>query len=198
VQDPSTLMACDLLDPQPGETVLDACASPGGKTTYLAERMQNQGRIVACDLYDTRVERLRENLTRLGATVASAVQHDAMLPPEPGSPVEPESFDRALIDAPCSNTGVLRRRVDVRWRLSEEDFLRMPAQQLALVRRVTAALKPGGTLVYSTCSLEPEENDDLVRQALAEIPELRLVETRRKLPFADGVDGAFAAKFIRE
>ncbi len=177
--------------------MLDACASPGGKTTYLAERMQNEGRIVACDLYDSRVERPRENLARLGTTVALAVQHDAMLPPEAGGPIAPGSFDRALVDAPCSNTGVLRRRVDVRWRLSEEDFLRMPAQQLALVRRAAAALKPGGTLVYSTCSLEPEENDGLVQQALAALPELQHVESRRTLPFADGVDGAFAAKFIR-
>jgi 16S rRNA (cytosine967-C5)-methyltransferase len=195
VQDPSTLLACDLLAPQPGETVLDACAAPGGKTTYLAQLMRNQGRIIACDLYASRVVRLRENIARLGVTIAKAIQHDCM---QAGPPLEPASFDRILVDAPCSNTGVLRRRVDVRWRLTEEDFLRMPAQQLALVKRTATLLKPGGALVYSTCSLEPEENERLVEQALAAIPGLRFLESRRTLPFVDQVDGAFAAKFTRD
>lgn len=194
VQDPSTLVACDLLDPQPGDTVLDACAAPGGKTSYLAQLMQNTGRIIACDLYESRVERLRENLKRLGVENATALVHDTMQATPPGGIAE---FDRILIDAPCSNTGVLRRRVDVRWRLTDEDFLRMPAQQLALVRRAAALLKPGGTLVYSTCSLEQEENEKVVERALAALPELRFLEARRSLPFIDGVDGAFAAKFTR-
>ncbi|MDR3401355.1 MAG: 16S rRNA (cytosine(967)-C(5))-methyltransferase RsmB [Chthoniobacter sp.] len=195
VQDPSTLLSCDLLAPQPGETVLDACAAPGGKTTYLAQLMHDQGRIVACDLYESRVARLRENLKRLGVTIAQAIQHDCM---QAGAPLEAGSFDRVLVDAPCSNTGVIRRRVDVRWRLTDEDFLRMPAQQFALLRRTATLLKPGGTLVYSTCSLEPEENDQLVEKVSAEVPSLRFIESRRTLPFVDRVDGAFAAKFVRE
>ena len=176
VQDPSTLLACDLLDPQPGENVLDACAAPGGKTSYIAQKMRNTGRIMACDLYESRVARLRENLQRLGVRNARALQHDCM---QAGPPLAPQSFDRILVDAPCSNTGVIRRRVDVRWRLTEEDFIRMPAQQLALVRRAADLLKPGGTLVYSTCSLEPEENERLVETAIAEIPGLRFLESRR-------------------
>lgn len=195
VQDPSTLMAVDLLAPQPGERVLDACAAPGGKTTYIAELMQNEGRIVACDLFQSRVDRLTENLARLGVTIAEPLLHDCM---EADGPLEPSSFDRILVDAPCSNTGVIRRRVDVRWRLTDEDFLRMPAQQLALLKRTATLLKPGGTLVYSTCSLEPEENDAMVQQALAAIPGLRFIESRRTLPFVDRIDGAFAAKFVRE
>ena len=195
VQDPSTLLSCDLLAPQPGETVLDACAAPGGKTTYLAQLMHDQGKIIACDLYDSRVARLRGNLQRLGVTIARAIRHDCM---QAGPPLEPGSFDRVLVDAPCSNTGVIRRRVDVRWRLTEEDFIRMPAQQLALLRRTATLLKPGGTLVYSTCSLEPEENDLLVEKVSREIPSLRFVESRRALPFIDRIDGAFAAKFVRE
>ncbi|MES2572449.1 MAG: 16S rRNA (cytosine(967)-C(5))-methyltransferase RsmB [Verrucomicrobiota bacterium] len=195
VQDPSTLMACELLDPQPGDTLLDACAAPGGKTTYLAELMHNQGSIIACDLYESRVTRLRENLQRLGVEIATAIQHDCMQADET---LKPQSFDRILVDAPCSNTGVIRRRVDVRWRLTEEDFIRMPAQQLALLKRTATLLKPGGTLVYSTCSLEPEENDSLVEAALKAIPELTLVESRRTVPYVDRIDGAFAAKFIRQ
>ena len=194
VQDPSTLMPCDLLAPQPGETVLDACAAPGGKTTYLAQLMRDQGRIIACDLYESRVVRLRENLARLGVTIAEAIRHDCM---QAGPPLAPAGFDRILVDAPCSNTGVIRRRVDVRWRLTDEDFIRMPAQQLALLKRTATLLKPGGTLVYSTCSLEPEENEQVVERALAAIPELRFLESRRTLPFTDHVDGAFAAKFVR-
>jgi 16S rRNA (cytosine967-C5)-methyltransferase len=195
VQDPSTLMACDLLAPLPGETVLDACAAPGGKTTYLAALMKNQGRIVACDLYESRVARLRENLGRLGVEIAEAIQHDCM---QAHGALDGRQFDRILLDAPCSNTGVIRRRVDVRWRLTDEDFIRMPAQQLALLKRTVTLLKPGGTLVYSTCSLEPEENDLLVEKALQQIPGLRLVEARRTLPFVDRVDGAFAAKLTKD
>jgi 16S rRNA (cytosine967-C5)-methyltransferase len=195
VQDPSTLLACDLLAPQAGELVLDACAAPGGKTTYLAALMRNEGRLVACDLYESRVLRLRENLRRLGVRNARTLVHDCMTAEPPAGVAE---FDRILVDAPCSNTGVIRRRVDVRWRLTDEDFVRMPAQQLALLRRAAALLRPGGTLVYSTCSLEPEENEQLVERALAEIPGLRFLESRRTLPFADAIDGAYAAKLTRE
>lgn len=194
VQDPSTLLACDLLAPQPGETVADLCAAPGGKTTYLAELMQNEGRLVACDLWESRVQRLRENVERLGIHIAEVVQADAMVG---GGPLQPGTFDRILVDAPCSNTGVLRRRVDVRWRITEEDFIRMPVQQLALLRRAAELAKPGGTIVYSTCSLEAEENDQLVEQVRTDIPSLRFVESRRALPFVDAVDGAFAAKFVK-
>lgn len=193
-QDPSTLAACDLLAPQPGETVLDACAAPGGKTTYLAALMRNEGRIVACDLWESRVTRLRDNCQRLGATIAEPMVLDTMKE----SPVlAPQSFDRILIDAPCSNTGVIRRRVDVRWRLTDEDFIRMPEQQLALLRRCAGLLKPGGAMVYSTCSLEPEENEQVIEEALRVLPNLRVQATRPVRPWLDGVDGAFSALFIR-
>ena len=194
VQDPSTLMACDLLAPRPGERVLDACAAPGGKTTYLAELMQNQGELIAADLYASRLARLRENVARLGCSVVKVVENDAMME-NPDLP--PGSFDRILLDVPCSNTGVLRRRVDVRWRLTEEDFIRLPVHQLAMIRRCATLLKPGGTLVYSTCSLEYEENEAVAEQAAA-LPGLHLGESRRTLPWRDGIDGAFAAKFTRE
>ena len=194
VQDPSTLFACDLLDPKPGDSVLDACAAPGGKTTYLAEKMGNRGRITACDLYESRLDRLRSNLARMGVDIATVLQADSM---QADGALAGDRFDRILVDAPCSNTGVLRRRVDVRWRLTDEDFLRMPAQQLALLRRTATLLKPGGTLVYSTCSLEKEENEDVVAAALESISSLRLENSRRILPFVDGVDGAFAARFTR-
>lgn len=195
VQDPSTLLAPDLLDPQPGERVLDACAAPGGKTTYLAQKMGGKGVVIACDLYESRVSRLRDNVGRLGASSVRVHLIDFLMPPEPDSPLIDRPFDRILLDVPCSNTGVIRRRVDVRWRLTEEDFVRMPVQQLAIVRRAVPLLKSGGKLVYSTCSLEAEENSEVVSAVQREFPELELEETAQALPFREQTDGAFAARF---
>lgn len=197
MQDPSTLLAPDLLDPKPGDRVLDACAAPGGKTTYIAQKMDNRGDLIACEIFPSRAARLRENVTRLGASSVRVLETDFLTPPEDGSPLLDAQFDRILLDVPCSNTGVIRRRVDVRWRLTEEDFIRMPVQQLAFIRRAVPLLKPSGVLVYSTCSMEPEENQEVVREALLACPELQLVEERFVLPHTDGVDGAFAAKFQR-
>jgi 16S rRNA (cytosine967-C5)-methyltransferase len=194
IQDPSTAAACSLLDPQPGERILDACAAPGGKTGYLAELMENDGAIVACDRDGHRVGILRDNLERLGATIARCVQHDWS---SGKAFADAAGFDRILVDAPCSNTGVMRRRVDVRWRLSPDDFLRMPALQTRIVRSVVPLLKVGGSVVYSTCSLEPEENGEVITAILREFPFLTLMEQRAVLPFADGFDGAYAAKLSR-
>jgi 16S rRNA (cytosine967-C5)-methyltransferase len=194
IQDPSTAAACTLLDPKPGDRLLDACAAPGGKTSYIAELMKNEGAILACDRDERRVETLRDNLNRLGIGIAECRHHDW-----PGDQPPPAAeFDRILIDAPCSNTGVMRRRVDVRWRLTPEDFSRMPKQQLRILRATVPLLKPGGVLVYSTCSLEPEENEQVVKRALKQFPFLQLDEYKVVLPFRDGFDGAYAAKLIRE
>jgi 16S rRNA (cytosine967-C5)-methyltransferase len=194
LQDPSTAAACSLLDPQPGERVLDACAAPGGKTSYVADLMKNDGAIVACDRDERRIEILHDNLDRLGVTIARCVHHDWTS----GKPFEDVAgFDRILVDAPCSNTGVMRRRVDVRWRLSPGDFLRMPALQTRIVRAVAPLLKPGGSLVYSTCSLEPEENEGVIDPILREFPFLKLMKQQAIVPFRDGLDGAYAAKFSR-
>ncbi|MGZ5537394.1 MAG: 16S rRNA (cytosine(967)-C(5))-methyltransferase RsmB, partial [Chthoniobacterales bacterium] len=103
-------------------------------------------------------------------------------------------FDRILIDAPCTNTGVMRRRVDVRWRLRPDDFVQMPREQLAILRAVLPLLKAGGVLVYSTCSIDAEENENVVRRALEEFPDLRLEEQESVLPWRDHFDGAFAAR----
>jgi 16S rRNA (cytosine967-C5)-methyltransferase len=195
IQDPSTAAACRLLDPKPGERVLDACAAPGGKTGYLAELMENDGFLLAADRDANRVATLQENLERLGVTIGRCLHHDwAKRDPLP----DIGTFDRILIDAPCTNTGVMRRRVDLRWRLAREDFSRMPAEQLQIVRTTIPLLKSGGVLVYSTCSIEPEENDEVVRAILQEFPFLKLAEQISLLPFRDGFDGAFAAKLLRQ
>lgn len=192
IQDPSTMLACTLLDPQPGESVLDTCAAPGGKTAYIAELMKNRGRVLATDRDSRRLDAVRENLQRLGVGIVETQPHDWAA----GGTEPREMFDRILVDAPCSNTGVMRRRVDVRWRLTATDFARMQREQIAIVTHVLPWLKPGGVFVYSTCSLEPEENEDVVRYLQLTIPALRLDQQKSSLPFRDGIDGAFAARFI--
>ncbi len=193
MQDPSTGVACRLLDPQPGERVLDACAAPGGKTGYLAELMQNRGEIVACDRDGQHLERLRRNMERLGAMLVRVKQHDWVR-----GGMDAPGFDRILLDVPCTNTGAMRRRVDVRWRLRPDDFERMHKQQVAIARALLPLLKTGGVLVYSTCSLEREENENVVENLRREFPYLHLHQIESVLPFRDGFDGAFAARFILE
>ena len=195
IQDPSTARAVQLLNPQPSETVLDACAAPGGKSGMIAAMMQNAGTLVACDRDPARVEKLAENLARLGATIARVSPKD-WTAAAPTESLPANSFDRILLDTPCTNTGVLRRRVDARWRLRPNDFVRMPEEQLTIVRRLVPLLKPGGTFVYSTCSIEPEENEQVVARALQEFPFLRLDAQQSVLPFRDAFDGAFAAKLV--
>ena len=193
VQDPSTLLAVSELDPKPGETVLDLCAAPGGKTTFIAQVMQNRGRIVAQDHQPGRLKLVRENCDRLGV---SCVETEPAPTPSPLAP-RPSPFDRVLVDAPCSNTGVLRRRVDLRWRIRPEEIERLRIMQLELLRQAVRHLKPAGTLVYSTCSLEPEENRGVIDAFLKEQPQMQLVSERQLLPFVDGVDGAYVARLAQ-
>jgi 16S rRNA (cytosine967-C5)-methyltransferase len=197
VQDPSTAIACQLLDPQPGEKILDACSAPGGKTSYLAELMQNRGVIVACDRDQQRISLVEENLARLGVKIARVVQHDWTTSRIPREISSLAPFDRILVDAPCSNTGVMRRRLDVRWRLREADFLRMQKQQLKIIDAVVDLLKPGGVLVYSTCSIEPEENEQVLEEIANGKSILRLEAQKQLLPFREHFDGAFAARFVK-
>ena len=197
IQDPSTTLACRLLNPQRGETVLDACAAPGGKTALLAQQMENVGAIIACDRDAARVTKLTENLKRLGIKIATTKQCDWTADDASQDIARGMSFDRILLDAPCSNTGAMRRRIDVRWRLRPSDFVRMQNQQLAIARALVPRLKPGGIFVYSTCSLEPEENEEVVDRLAKQFPELDLNEQLLVTPFRNGIDGAFAAKLTR-
>jgi 16S rRNA (cytosine967-C5)-methyltransferase len=190
VQDPSTLLAVQELRPQPDESVLDLCAAPGGKTSLIAQLMQNRGRIVAQDLQPERLKMIRDNCLRLG------VLCEVSLPSAIDAPLS-ASFDRVLLDAPCSNTGVMRRRVDLRWRIRPQEIVRLQAGQLELLRKAARQVKPGGTLVYSTCSLEPEENQEVIQQFLPGGPEFKLESERELLPFVDGVDGAYVARLTR-
>jgi 16S rRNA (cytosine967-C5)-methyltransferase len=184
IQDPSTLLSVEALSPQPGETILDLCAAPGGKLTFLAQRMQNQGRVAAFDPHPERIELIKENCLRLGVTCADftvSVSQKARV------------FDKILVDAPCSNTGVMRRRVDLRWRIQAQEIERLTTVQQELLAQASSLLKAGGLMVYSTCSLEPEENEKVVNRFLEANPEYRLEFSRQLTPFANEVDGAFVA-----
>jgi 16S rRNA (cytosine967-C5)-methyltransferase len=191
VQDPSTLLAVRELDPQPGENVLDLCAAPGGKLTALAQLMRNEGRLLAHDTTPERVKLIEQNCVRLGITCVQTVL-PSTLNSQPATP-----FDRILIDAPCSNTGVMRRRVDLRWRIRPGEIGRLRSAQLDLLHQAATLLKPGGPLVYSTCSLEPEENGDVVNEFLAGHADFKLERTRELLPFVEAVDGTFVARLVR-
>jgi 16S rRNA (cytosine967-C5)-methyltransferase len=192
VQDPSTLAAVDLLDPQPGESVLDMCAAPGGKTTYIAQKMQNRGRIIAADSTNSRLALVGENCRRLGVQIVATLACEGT---RLDRCLRGEKFDRVLVDAPCSNTGVLRRRADLRWRLSEKEISRLAALQAKLLDSAAKFVKPAGILVYSTCSLEREENEGVVKTFLATHKMFERDATRLLFPPRDGVDGAFVAKF---
>ena len=189
VQDPSTLLAVRELGPQPGESILDLCAAPGGKTAFIAELMENRGRITAQDREPERLELIRENCARLGVTIVEASVAPQGIIANPS-----KRFDRVLVDAPCSNTGVMRRRVDLRWRVQPTEIERLRTAQLDLLRQAAPRVKPGGILVYSTCSLEPEENAGVVQQFLTENPTFKLDNERELIPFVDNVDGAYVAR----
>jgi 16S rRNA (cytosine967-C5)-methyltransferase len=202
MQDPSTLLAPSMLAPEAGEHVLDVCAAPGGKLTFLAQLMENGGTIIARDPDRDRLKLLEENCRRLGVScvrlqVSPNVARSLSAAPGAGLQALPRSFDKVLVDAPCSNTGVMRRRVDLRWRIQPKEIQRLSLIQIDLLRQSVPLLKPGGALVYSTCSLEPEENELVVNQILAERPELELVCARQLLPFREDVDGAYVAKLRR-
>ncbi len=199
VQDPSTSLPPILLAPEKHESVLDACAAPGGKTAHLAQLMFNHGQILAVDCVEKRCQRLASNLKNLGVFIAETLQHDWLAGPLPEFYQQrfPQGFDRILVDAPCSNTGVMRRRVDVRWRLQPDDFLKMQQQQLRLLAAIAPYLKVGGRLVYSTCSIEPEENEGTAQKFATEHPQFKLLKMERTLPHREGVDGGFAALFER-
>ena len=183
VQDPGTRIAVDLLDPKPGERILDACAAPGGKTVQIAWR---GAEVTACEVNPKRRRRLEENLARLKLGVE-------VIPELPAS----QTFDKVLVDAPCSNTGVLRRRPDARWNWSEEKLAALVKLQAEILDACAPRVAPGGLLVYSTCSNEPEENEAQVTAFLARHPDFSLEESRESLPFESGTDGAFAARLRR-
>lgn len=193
VQDASTFMAVSLLNPQPGERVLDACAAPGGKTTLIAERMSDKGYIAAMDLHSDRLPRIDRNMKRLGIKSVKSMRGDASNLDDLKMAAGDELFDRILLDVPCSNTGVLQRRPDARWRFSDQRIQKLMNTQIEILDAAATVLAPEGTIVYSTCSIEPEENRLLVESFLKRNQDLSLVKAEQLFPPESGTDGAFAA-----
>jgi len=189
IQDPATRHSVELLNPQPGEKILDACAAPGGKAFLIAAALGGGAGLTCTDSNEKRLPRLEENLSRLHIQADEISVHDWRKP-------APErfhgAFDAILLDVPCSNTGVIRRRVDVRWRLQPSDIDDLAVIQTEILNNALPCLKPGGRIVYSTCSIEDAENTDLVK-AFAVTHGLKLGKTIRILPTEHGTDGAFAA-----
>ena len=179
VQDESSQVVPHLLSPQPGERILDACAAPGGKTTHLAQLMGDRGEILALELHGSKVKLIEENCRRLGITIVRATEGDvSQSPPFPPG----ETFDRILLDAPCTGLGILHRNPEAKWRRKPEDIARLSRAQKSLLDNVSSWLKPGGTLVYSTCTMTPEENDAVVNSFLETHPQFRLDNLREVLP----------------
>lgn len=197
VQDPAALLAVDLLDPQPGEAVLDGCAAPGGKLTAVAERMRGAGRLVAVDLHADRLSMIRGASARLGLDWIELFQGDMADAAWVRDLLGEGLFDRVLLDVPCSNTGVLRRRPDARWRFTPGRLEALCRMQRALLESASALVKPGGILVYSTCSLEPEEGEVQIGEWLASRPDYSMDDAQCLVPPGAGMDGAYAARLRR-
>lgn len=190
VQDLSAMLVAPAVEARPGWHVLDLCAAPGGKATHLAELMDDRGRILACDIDPQRLDTLRQLTRRLGLQSIEPY----LLTPDAPPPEGP--FDAAVVDVPCSNTGVLHRRPEARWRWRPETLNDLIRRQTELLLRALAAVRPGGPVVYSTCSLEPEENELVVRAVRRAIPRLD-VELEHHARPGRPADGGYFARLRR-
>lgn len=210
VQDEASQLAGILLAPQPGERVLDTCAAPGGKATHLAQLMENRGELLAMDVSKAKLQMIQDTAQRLGLTVihtrAADLLQSGVLPAD--------AFDRVLLDAPCSGLGVIRRNPEAKWRLMPEDVTRLAAIQGVLLKNALRMLRPGGVLLYSTCSTTQEENEAVVRDFLLRhphcvlenlneiFPEYRELFTEegmfRAWPHRHGMDGFFSARIRKK
>jgi 16S rRNA (cytosine967-C5)-methyltransferase len=190
VQNPAQGRACLLAAPQPGGTVFDMCAAPGGKSTFMAELMENRGRVIALDRTPAKVARIASNAKALGITIIEPREGDALT-------FDPEcAVDAILLDAPCTGTGVLGRRAELRWRTTPEKLRELTTLQAAMLDRAASLLQPSGVLVYATCSVEPEENELQAEAFRQRHSDFVLEMSRLTLPgSSEGFDGGFAARF---
>lgn len=205
IQDESTGMACKILDAKPGMKVLDLCAAPGGKTTFIADRMKNEGEIVALDKFESRLDIFNKNIERLGITNVRAIAKDAL-------EFDEKDFDRVLADVPCTGLGTLTKKPDIKWKKDLSDVRNLAKIQLELLEKAGDLVKVGGYVVYSTCTIEPEENIDVVKKFLANNSNFELMNVKGEIqdslidengcaqsfPNKHNMDGAFAAKLVRK
>ena len=202
VQDEASQMVAQVLDAQPGENVLDLCAAPGSKTTQIADRLM--GLVIASDIHAHRLRTVKDTAKLQGLSNIHLLTLNGLEP----LPFGESSFDRVLVDAPCSGTGTLRRNPEIRWRISADDIDDLSLRQKQLLHNAARVVKPGGRLVYSTCSVEPEENELVVQMflenninfSLVPLPfgnALTIPGTARTWPQHQDTDGFFIAAFAR-
>ena len=178
VQDTGAMLVSKILNPQPGEKILDICAAPGGKTTHIAQLMKNKGKIIAVDNNKARMNKLLENVKRLKINIIKPVIADA----EKEMSNVNLMFDKILIDAPCSAIGTIRHNPDVLWNKTYDDFSMLPKRQLNILCNAAQYLKKEGILVYSTCTTEPEENKMVIKKFLKRNKEFKLISLKEFLP----------------
>ncbi|HOR86564.1 MAG TPA: 16S rRNA (cytosine(967)-C(5))-methyltransferase RsmB, partial [Bacillota bacterium] len=178
VQDESSMLVAHIADPKPGEMILDMCSAPGGKTAHMAELMGNTGEIVARDIYKHKLKLVQENCGRLGVSIVRTELYDA-LNMDTGSI---EKFDRVLLDAPCSGLGVIRRKPDLRWKKEPEDFRELIKLQKKMLNLASKYVKPGGKLIYSTCTINKEESIEIVRDFLSKNRQFELKSLKGLIP----------------
>ena len=205
IQDESAILPCLLLAPQPGERVIDLCAAPGGKTTAMAEMMRNEGEILAVDKYEIKLSQIRSACDRLGL-------HNVKLMALDASTLESDLADKVLLDAPCSGLGVLTKKPDIKWKREITDIIKMSRMQRELMDSAARLLKTGGVLVYSTCTTEPEENQEIVSRFLSDHSEFAAEDARQfvsptvvnasgaveTFPHRHGMDGSFAVRLVKK
>lgn len=210
LQSESAMLVSHILAPSPGNKVLDACSAPGGKATHLAALMQNRGEIIALDIFPHRLQLVEANAKRLGVDIIKTQLLDAQLL----TPDHFGLFDHILLDVPCSGLGVIRRKPDIKWRRREEEIRQLAQMQKNILERAAGVLKRGGTLVYSTCTNEPEETIEIIADFLDRHPHFQPVELSSYLPpgwhteksapgiqlypHLHGVDGFYIAKLRHE
>jgi 16S rRNA (cytosine967-C5)-methyltransferase len=204
VQDESSGLVVKLLDPKPGETVIDLCSAPGGKTTFIGELMKNQGKIIAVDKYEHRLNLVKQSCERLGVENVEFIPKDAL-------EVDVEPADKILVDAPCSGLGVIQKKPDIKWQRELSDIRNLAKTQIELLEKASKLVKNGGVIVYSTCTIEPEENIEVVKEFLSRHPEFKIDDARNYLPsdIVNGegcmetyphkhdMDGGFAVRLIK-
>lgn len=202
IQDESSMLPAYALKVEPGMRVLDMCAAPGGKSTHIAEKMKNRGEIISLDLHEHKVKLIRENADRLGLSIIQAETADGR---KAGEQFGQASFDRILVDAPCSGLGVIRRKPDIKYTKTEQDAKSLQKIQLELLEEAYSLLKPGGILVYSTCTVEATENREVSNKFMDKYPDMKPVEdllphfphtgSIQVLPQDFGSDGFYIAAF---
>ncbi len=210
IQDESSMLPAAVLAPEPGDTVLDACSAPGGKAVNMAQMMQNRGRVIARDIYEHKLRLIDEAAARLGTSIVESELRDAAEP----DPMHEAYFDKVLLDAPCSGLGIVRRKPDIKWARESSDIESITSLQEKLLRNVSKAVKPGGILVYSTCTILPEENEYIVRNFIESstdfcedmiapyLPSALAMHAKgcmlQVYPNRDGIDGFFIARLKRK